>query len=78
MADDDATGLNLLTIYDHPPEHPGHFVLTSWWAGVDGVRLLGWALCDTLEQARAVPIARGMACFMRSDEDPAHVVETWL
>ena len=75
MPDD---GLNVLTIYDRPEDHPRHVVLTSWWIGSDGMRLLGSALCDTVDEARAIPIARGMYCLPRAEEDHPSVVESWM
>ena len=71
--------LNILTIYDRPRDHPNHVVLSSFAVGEGGqVDHLGSALCDTIQEARAIPIGRGMFCLGRSPDDHPTVVESWV
>ena len=70
--------LTMLTIYNHPADHPHHIVLTSWAITSDGPELMGSALCDTVEEARAVPRGAGMFCLGRAPEDDPTVVESWF
>jgi hypothetical protein len=73
-----ADPLTMLTIYDRPPEHPRHVVLVSWEVGANGITQLGSALCDTVDEARAVPRAAGMVCVGRTQFDDPALVESWV
>ena len=73
------SALTMLTIYDSPADHPGFVVLTSWavWPGFDPI-FLGQGPCNTVDEARAIPLAAGMHLLPRSDDDDPCVVESWI
>lgn len=66
------------TIYDHPLDHPEHFVAREWRIGpgvAEPTDVI--VLCDTLEEARdAVP--PGLVCLQRHPMDDPVIIETWL
>jgi hypothetical protein len=69
----------ILSIYDRPEDHPGHVVLASWCVGPGGdLQLAGQALCDTLDEARAVALAAGYVCIGRTASDHVELVESWV
>jgi hypothetical protein len=71
-------GLQIFTIYDHPSDHPRHVVLRTWWITPRTPPRTAEALCDTLDEARAVMLAAGLVCLGRQpDEDPT-IVESWI
>ena len=39
---------------------------------------VGEALCDTVEEARAVMLAAGLVCLGREPGDDATIVESWI
>lgn len=68
------------TIYDHPLDHPEHFVVRRWWiesGNPNPVHSRETLLCATLDAARqAVP--PWAHCVGRQTEDDPVIVETWL
>ncbi len=72
--------MTLWTIYDHPRDHPEHFVVRGWdiamgTSGPVAVPRARQTLFTTLDAARAA--MGGRACLGRSDGDDACIVETW-
>lgn len=72
-----ADGLTMWVIYDHPADHPDHFVVRSWnvTAGVV-TPSREEHLFDTAEHARD-SLPHGLALSRVSESDPA-ILEVWL
>jgi hypothetical protein len=70
---------SMLTIYDHPADHPGHFVVRR--STVTPTTGMVWdpsvVLADTLEAARAT-VPDGWRRLPRQPEDDPVIVETWF
>lgn len=74
----DENDLVMYTIYDHPKDHPAHFVVRMWIVR-DGRQYASTEarLAGTLEEARAfVPADKVMTPRLPQD-DPV-IVETWI
>lgn len=70
--------LDLYTIYDHPADHPDHFVVRRWEVGPTGVVATSdVTLHATLDAAREA-IPPYLACLHRYDDDDPVIVETWV
>jgi hypothetical protein len=69
----------LYTIYDHPKDHPAHFVVRGHEILRSGGSrpLLSYALASTLEDARH-EIPPGHYNIGREPGDDACIVETWI
>lgn len=67
------------TIYVHPADYPGQFVVRRFACGAFGVLpdKKPWHVCDSLEEARA-SIPDGLTSFARADDDDPCILETWL
>lgn len=65
-------------IYDHPSDHPDHFVVRRQFAGKGEIVIdqRCW-LCNTLAEARQV-IPPGLVQFARNPEDDPVIVESWF
>lgn len=64
------------TIYDHPRDFPGHFVIRVWYGAFVTPEI--W-LRPTLEAAREVVWANGGGfCFLRDPNDEPQIVESWI
>lgn len=76
LTDDD---LVMYTIYDHPKDHPEHFVVRAWIVRRDGNHYASSEarLADTLEEARRVVPADKVMTPRRPDDDPV-IIETWI
>lgn len=73
MGDD----LVMWTIYDHPTDHPDHFVVRSWALRADRASPREALLAPTLTAARAL-VPGGLYCLPRDPLDDAKVIETWI
>lgn len=70
------TGLRMFTIYDHPRDFPGGFVVREWdVTGAKIMPLTAWT-APTLEAAREL-VPPGLVCMADGADDPV-IVETWL
>lgn len=71
--------LQMFTIYDRPSDHPRHVVLRTWSIEQSASpRFVGEALCDTVDEARAVMLEAGLYCLGREPLDEPTIVETWI
>jgi hypothetical protein len=70
--------LQIFTIYDRPSDHPRHVVLRTWAIDQGFPQSIGEALCDTVDEARAVMLAAGLTCLGRGPDDDATIVESWI
>jgi len=71
--------LESVTIYDHPSDHPEHYVVRFFHVTADGLVADPHAyLFHTLEEARQIPAARGMFRFERAEADDPVIVESWM
>lgn len=70
--------VSLWVIYDHPRDHPAHFVVRRW-VMVNGhlVATHEHTLRLTLEDARA-DVPAGLYRTARAMNDDPKIVETWL
>jgi hypothetical protein len=78
--DDGTTGMVFWTIYDHPRDHPNHFVVRCWKVQRGEKEPLCYKRCvlaTTLEEARAT-IPEGLHCMGRRPKDDTKIVEVWL
>jgi len=75
----EANPLAMWTVYEHPADYPNLFVARMWLilAGGDTMRTHTVLKAATLEELRR-KLPPGLVCITRSDNDPSHVVETWL
>lgn len=71
--------LRMFTIYDHPADHPDHFVVRGWTIGpgapIPDDEVL---LADTLELARELVPPASDTCLPRQPNDDPKIIETWL
>lgn len=75
----EAGHLIIWTVYDHPKDIPDSFVVRGHEigrSGQDGVHFTCFA-APTLDKVRAV-LPPGLVPMLRSPEDDASIVETWL
>jgi hypothetical protein len=73
--------LQTFTIYEHPKDHPEHYVVRRFEVTESGpVPSRDFTLHDTLEQARESVAKRSphLMCFERAPDDDPVIVETWL
>ncbi len=61
-------------IYDHPKDHPSHFVLRRWVNGTPDREAI---LCDTIQQAWD-EMPRGLVKLQRDRCDDPVILETWI
>lgn len=61
-------------IYDHPKDHPSHFVVRRWIGETPDNKAL---LCETLEQARE-SLPPGLFNLGRFQQDDACILESWI
>jgi len=65
-------------IYDHPKDHPNHFVVRCQTI-IAGATFFGSPrLYSSLEMARKFGVPPGMTRVSRADEDDPVIVETWI
>jgi hypothetical protein len=70
---------HIYTIFEHPKDAPGSFVVRRFTAEDGRVRTSPWRyLYESLEDARASLISRGLHNVGRKDEDDPVIVESWL
>ena len=65
------------TVYDHPVDHPEHFVVRRFVVTPDGALPAESVLADTIEQARG-SLPPGLYRLPRQGDDHPSVVETWV
>ena len=70
--------ITMWCIYDHPSDHPNHFVVREWKVE-GGINIIpdDAALFDTLEAARA-SLPAGVTRFNAMVEDDPVIVEVWM
>lgn len=70
--------MKLWTIYDHPKDHPEHFVVRAWTV-INGEMFaeLVHERFDSLNAARNVMRAAGRKLLGREPDDDPCIVETW-
>lgn len=69
------------TIYDHPSDHPMHWVARQFVVHQDGTTepTDSIILADDLERLRLCMLTdMGKVAIARSDEDDPVIVETWI
>jgi hypothetical protein len=72
-----ATGLRIWAVYDHPADHPEHWVVREWMVTAEET-IPGEAFkAETLKIARAL-IPPGRVRVPRYSGDDPNIVETWL
>lgn len=71
--------INMITIYNSPPDYPGKFV-ARWWTTENGRPKIGdiFDVAQDLEPLQAKCQDLGLVKIIRDDSDPASIVETWL
>jgi hypothetical protein len=71
--------LSILTIYDHPKDHPNHFVVRRWNIYPGRSEPVGEVhLFDTLEAARTMVVAQHRTLLHRHPDDDPVIVENWI
>lgn len=72
-------GLRTWTIYDHPRDHPDHFVVRGWTATAhhDPIPDPHVRLARSLDEARDL-LPHGLYRLERQTNDDPCIVETWL
>lgn len=69
------TGVRMVTIHDHPTDHPEHWVVRYHRILREGDQVGVGYLVESLEQAREH--VDGMALIDANDPDP-HIAEVWI
>lgn len=73
--------LRMWVVYDHPRDHPHHYVARRWDIGPGGElepNLLSFILCRDLEPIRIALTRAGFFALQRQPGDDAAILETWL
>jgi len=71
--------LEMWTVYDHPLDHPEHFVARRWVIEAEGPRATGTLYKSAeLERIRAAMRAFGLVKLDRDPADDPKIVEVWL
>jgi hypothetical protein len=67
-------------VYDHPRDHPDHYVARAQRILTDGsLEVSGTAFSSpNLEDIRAYMEAKGLVRMERHDEDDPVILETWI
>jgi hypothetical protein len=75
--DEPVNKITQFVIYDHPKDHPEHFV-TRRWDAIEGELFAGpcW-LAATIEEARQ-KIPAGLTCVGRDEQDDSAIAEVWI
>jgi len=71
--------LSMWTIYDHPADHPNHFIAREY--RVERGRYVATKNVHTaerIETLRKMMLERGLICITRDKRDDPIIVETWL
>lgn len=64
------------TVYDHPRDHPKHWVVRVWWGEVPEPT---GKLCETLLQARRLIVSEGGSVKLaREAGDDPKIAESWI
>jgi hypothetical protein len=77
---DDLRILPMWSVYDHPQDHPNHWVARRWevgGAGTEPVATSQLFKAETLEALRQM-LPPGLHCMPRAPGDDPNIVETWL
>jgi hypothetical protein len=71
--------LAMWTVYDHPRDHPDHFVARlAFVSGTGGLVMTETTItAATLEQLRGL-LPPGLCRIARHPDDDANIVEIWL
>jgi hypothetical protein len=70
--------LAMWIVYDHPTDHPDHFVARKWLINSEGQHPTREIIDSiTLEGLRA-QLPPGLVCLPRDPTDPPKIVEVWL
>jgi len=64
-------------IYDHPQDHPNHFVVREWLIFPPGPQPGDAWLAETLEEARTV-LPPDVIQIGGTDPTVPHVIEVWM
>lgn len=64
-------------IYDHPRDHPEHFVVRRWLIFPGFLEPAEHYLANDLRAARK-RIPKGMVCLGRQPRDDPRIVEVWI
>lgn len=67
--------LSIWVIYDHPSDHPDHFVARRWSYDRPTADI---KLARDVVELRSEMMAMGLACIARAHSDDAKIMETWL
>ena len=73
--------LSMWTVYDHPKDHPDHFIARRWDIGIGrGQPTSETILSEDLGELRDRLIERypDLYCIPRQEDDDPVIVETWL
>jgi hypothetical protein len=71
--------LSLWSIYDHPKDFPDDFAARLFHVDKNGSHPTEKVMVgSSLNQIRAAMQCAGLTCLMRNQEDPPHLVETWI
>ena len=70
------SSLRQYTIYDHPRDFPGGFVVREWEISAGGMASVRAWTAPSLEAAREL-IPEGLFCLQRDAADDPVIVETW-
>lgn len=72
--------LTLWTIYDHPRDHPDHYVVRPFTVSAGGgePKPGDARLFHDIEVARKAMVLMGLTCLHREPNDDPTIVETWV
>lgn len=70
-------GLPMWTIYDHPADYPGHFVVRCYLVETGRQTTYTVMLADSLDEARSL-VPADLYCTPRAPSDDPVIVETWF
>lgn len=69
--------LSMWTVYDHPSDHPAHWVARRWEVAKEAKPTQDLLLADTLEALRA-QLPPGLYRLPRQPGDEPAIAEVWL
>lgn len=65
------------TVYDHPTDYPGHYVIRPYSAKLDAPLTVHFKH-EQLDAVRAALANMGLTCLPRAEGDDPCIVEVWL
>ena len=70
--------LPMFVVYDHPSDHPDHFIARLWTGLPEPKPIYFSVRASTIEPIRVVMDACGLVHLDRSPSDAPTILETWI